>query len=502
MAPPKKGQKMSLGDFLGDQSLGTTSSWADEMEDMPAVRGSSTGYARREYGDSSGGGGGGGFGSFSRNDREERYPREQLPIPDKPPFTAHVGNLSFDVSENEISEFFEKCDVSNVRLVRDKMEDRPKGFGYVEFNTKEGLIAAIELNGSQLSGRNVRINVADPPKDRGEERTLGEWRRTGPLPALENTGRRGSERGGFGDRGDRGGFGDRDRDRMSSESGDRGERRQSAFEGSDKLRNLDKWERTGPLPPSTPTAGEHRPRSGERNERGEPREFRRRSPAPSAEGTPKREYRERPAIERQPTAPERDNEWRRGARPDPPAPQRTPTAPSSPVAATTRPRLELKKRSEHPIEPALASATSDSSSKPNPFGAARPIDTFQRDKEVEEKRLAAIAAKRAKDEKDRKTRAAAGENDKSEAGTPTTTKDFSLLRRASGATEANTAEAEGEGEAATTITAPSKKREERPTKATPSNWRKQEPKETPVEEAADGWSTVPPKKGRAAGARV
>lgn len=497
---------MSLGDFLGDQSLGTTSSWADEMEDMPAVPagGSSTGYARREYGDSSGSGGGG-FGGFSRNDREERHPpREQLPIPDKPPFTAHVGNLSFDVSENEISEFFQKCDVSNVRLVRDKMEDRPKGFGYVEFNTREGLVAAIEMNGSQLSGRNIRINVADPPKDRGEERTLGEWRRTGPLPTLENTGRRGSERGGFGDRGDRGGYGDRDR--MGSESGDRVDRRQSAYEGSDKLRNLDKWERTGPLPPSTPTASEHRPRSGERNDRGEPREFRRRSPAPSAEGTPKREYRERPAIERQPTAPERDNEWRRGARPDPPAPQRTSTAPSSPVAATTRPRLELKKRSEHPIEPALTSATSDSSSKPNPFGAARPIDTSQRDKEVEERRLAALAAKRAKDEKAREERkaraAAAGETDKSEAGTPTTNKDLALLRRASGATEGNAVEGEAEGEAAPAAAAPPKRREERPAKTTPSNWRKQEPKEAPVEEAADGWSTVPAKKGRAAGARV
>lgn len=102
------------------------------------------------------------------DDRDERFPpRDQLPIPDKPPYTAHVGNLSFDVSENEISDFFSQCDVSNVRLVRDRMEDRPKGFGYVEFNSKEGLIAAMELNGSQLSGRNVRINVAEPRKTPG-----------------------------------------------------------------------------------------------------------------------------------------------------------------------------------------------------------------------------------------------------------------------------------------------------------------------------------------------
>lgn len=331
----------------------------------------------------------------------------------------------------------------------------------------------------------------------GEERTLGEWRRTGPLPALEGPPRRSSERS------DRGGFGDRgDRDRLGSESGDR-ERRQSAYETSDRVRSLDKWERTGPLPPSTPTGSEHggRPRSGDRSERGEPREFRRRSPVPSTEPAPKREYRERPPIERQPTAPERDNEWRRGARPDPPVVQRTATAPSSPISQqSTRPRLELKKRSEHPIEPALASATSDSSSKPNPFGAARPIDTFQREKEVEEKRLAVIAAKKAKEEKAREEKRAratvAGENDRSEAGTPTGVKNFALLRRASGTTEGTTAEVEVDEEVGP-VAAPKKEEiEVRPSKTTTSSWRKAEPKETKAEDAQDGWSTVATKKGR------
>jgi translation initiation factor 4B len=52
--------------------------------------------------------------------------------------------------------------VSNVRLVRDRENDRPKGFGYVEFSSKDGLLRALDLNGSQLAGRNVRINVAEP----------------------------------------------------------------------------------------------------------------------------------------------------------------------------------------------------------------------------------------------------------------------------------------------------------------------------------------------------
>lgn len=358
------------------------------------------------------------------------------------------------------------------------------------------------------AGGLIRITA----KDRGDERTLGEWRRTGPLPALEGPPRRS---GGFG-----GGFGDRDRDRLGSESGDRPERRQSNYEASDRVRGLDKWERTGPLSPSTPTSSEHggRPRSGDRSERGEPREFRRRSPAPGPDGASKREYRERQPIDRQSTAPERDNEWRRGARPDPPPVQRVATAPSSPVAQTTRPRLELKKRSEHPVEPALASATSDSSTKPNPFGAAKPIDTFQREKEVEEKRLATIAAKKAKEEKakeekakeEKKVRAAAaGEDDKSGAATPTGVKNFALLRRASGATESTTAEGEAEevveaAPAATpeTVTPEKKKEVEvRPSKAVTTSWRKAEPK-AGTEEVADGWSTVSAKKGRGGGTNV
>ena len=90
--------------------------------------------------------------------------REQLPLPDKPPYTAHVGNLSFDVTESEITNFFEGCSVTNVRIVEDKLERKPKGFGYVEFATVDGLKKALEFNGSQFGGRNIRVSVAEPRK--------------------------------------------------------------------------------------------------------------------------------------------------------------------------------------------------------------------------------------------------------------------------------------------------------------------------------------------------
>lgn len=42
------------------------------------------------------------------------------------------------------------------------MDDKPKGFGYVEFKSAEGLMKALDLSGTQLAGRDVRVNVAEP----------------------------------------------------------------------------------------------------------------------------------------------------------------------------------------------------------------------------------------------------------------------------------------------------------------------------------------------------
>ena len=88
--------------------------------------------------------------------------REQLPLPDRPPYTAHIGNLSFEVTEGDVTDYFAGCSVTNVRIVEDKLERKPKGFGYVEFATVEGLKKALDFNGTQFNGRNIRVSVADP----------------------------------------------------------------------------------------------------------------------------------------------------------------------------------------------------------------------------------------------------------------------------------------------------------------------------------------------------
>lgn len=63
-----------------------------------------------------------------------------------------------------MNDFFTGCDVVSVRLIEDRELQRPKGFGYVEFASVEGLKQALALDGESFQGRTVRIKVADPRK--------------------------------------------------------------------------------------------------------------------------------------------------------------------------------------------------------------------------------------------------------------------------------------------------------------------------------------------------
>lgn len=105
------------------------------------------------------------FWLTTSTDRRDGYPpREQLPLPTQPPYTAHLANLSFDAMQGDVSDFFSECQVTNVRIVEDKLDRKPKGFGYVEFATLDGLKAALALSGNNLAGRQVRVSVAEPRK--------------------------------------------------------------------------------------------------------------------------------------------------------------------------------------------------------------------------------------------------------------------------------------------------------------------------------------------------
>ena len=99
-----------------------------------------------------------------RTDRPRFAEREQLPLPSKPPYTAHLGNLTYDVTQSDIEGFFasQGSEVTSVRIVEDKVDQKPKGFGYVEFATLDALKTALTMTETPFMGRNVKISIAEP----------------------------------------------------------------------------------------------------------------------------------------------------------------------------------------------------------------------------------------------------------------------------------------------------------------------------------------------------
>jgi RNA recognition motif-containing protein len=80
----------------------------------------------------------------------------------------YVGNISFKVGEDELNELFSQTgEVTSINLITDKMTGRPRGFGFVEYATKEGGQEAIKkFDGFDFQGRSLKVNEAKPREDR------------------------------------------------------------------------------------------------------------------------------------------------------------------------------------------------------------------------------------------------------------------------------------------------------------------------------------------------
>lgn len=84
----------------------------------------------------------------------------------------YVGNLSFNTDENSLREAFNRFGtVSSCKLITDRDTGRSKGFGFIEMESApEAQQAISSLNGTDLDGRNVKVNEAKPLESRERSR--------------------------------------------------------------------------------------------------------------------------------------------------------------------------------------------------------------------------------------------------------------------------------------------------------------------------------------------
>ncbi|XP_014470346.1 PREDICTED: eukaryotic translation initiation factor 4B [Dinoponera quadriceps] len=387
----KKGVTVDLWAFLADGKSNPnvplkSSSWADDVEDDHE-----------------------GFSSRSNKDpvilptapRAARGPGiDEENIPTNAPFVAYISNLPYDINEPDLEEFFENMKISNMRLPKDANKSR--GYGYVEFEDRQSLIDALSMTNTTIKTRRVRIEVSNSSNDerRGgrmgrdnrrdnyddPERTSGDWR-SGPREDLldgdnyrsryDNRDRR-DDRERYDYDNKPGAWRERDSSDKGSTFRDRG-----GFRDDDRDRDRDReWNRYGDR--------DNRDREG------------------GSSFGPRRNYGDSSDWDRD----RRQDRSSSDARPEP----------------RTRPKLQLQPRTK-PVEPIVvaeeeeegtqgstesksAKAAAASSDKPastaapatNIFGAAKPVDTTAREREIEERLAKSYAESRSREEIDSKER--------------------------------------------------------------------------------------------------
>jgi RNA recognition motif-containing protein len=81
-----------------------------------------------------------------------------------------VGNISFDIDQDKLRSIFEGVEgveVLEVSLIMNRETNTPRGFGFVTVKTDDMAQTCInELNGKEIEGRNIVVNIAKPREER------------------------------------------------------------------------------------------------------------------------------------------------------------------------------------------------------------------------------------------------------------------------------------------------------------------------------------------------
>ena len=80
----------------------------------------------------------------------------------------YVGGLPYSVTDEKLVELFQSHGtVESAKVVTDRYTDQSRGFGFVEMSTQQEAEQAIQaLNGTQIEGRSLTVNVSKPRENR------------------------------------------------------------------------------------------------------------------------------------------------------------------------------------------------------------------------------------------------------------------------------------------------------------------------------------------------
>ena len=88
----------------------------------------------------------------------------------------YVGNFPYTVTESELRDLFTPYgEIEELAMIMDRETGRPKGFAFITFATQQAAETALELNGNQLGGRPLKVNIATEKSRSGGRGGRRKW---------------------------------------------------------------------------------------------------------------------------------------------------------------------------------------------------------------------------------------------------------------------------------------------------------------------------------------
>lgn len=105
----------------------------------------------------------------------------------------YVGNLSWEITEDDLRNLFEGCNIVSIRFGEDKETGEFRGYAHVDFSDSVSLNAALKLDQKIVCGRPVRISCAVPRKGSANKTIITPAQNetvstTEPPPEIKTTG--------------------------------------------------------------------------------------------------------------------------------------------------------------------------------------------------------------------------------------------------------------------------------------------------------------------------